>query len=224
MGAFVMQIDRARFLLLTASLAGGGCSANPTTSGPSAPPAPTSTETGTEVVVAEVPETTTDSASDTTSTSTSQSTSSTTSQVAAGPCDNDAGTVPACSIAKPPGPYCESFQDTKATCKTFKTSLRAGVAAKAVACLNAASGTPDICDFSKLEKCSSEAIRSACVQPSTFNACSPVVSACAGNSWSKLTMNDCQSLLSAVKDGKRQPMITCMTEGCSLESCTWMLR
>ncbi|MFO0586996.1 MAG: hypothetical protein U0441_05645 [Polyangiaceae bacterium] len=221
-----MQIDRARFLLLTASLAGGGCSASPATTGPSAPPTPT--PSGTEMVVPEVPETSTElMAHDqvsalTTSTTTSDDT--TTSQTASGPCDNDAGTVPACSILPPPGPFCESLADTKAYCKTFKTSLRTAIAEKAVSCLNAASKTQDICDFSKSESCASEAIRTACVQPSTFNACSPVVATCAGYSWSKLSMNDCQQLLSAVKDGKRQSMITCMTEGCSLESCTWMLR
>ena len=218
-----MQIDRARFLLLTASLAGGGCSASPATTGPSAPPAPT--PSGTELVVPEVPETSeTTTESESASTSTTASETTTSSQTASGPCDNDAGTVPACSLAPPPGPTCESFADTKAYCKTYKTSLRTAVAAKAVSCLNAASKTQDICDFSKAESCASEAIRTACVQPSTFNACSPVVATCAGYSWAKLSMNDCQSLLSAVKDGKRQSMITCMTEGCSLESCTWMLR
>ncbi len=218
-----MQIDRARFLLLTASLAGGGCSASPVTSGASGPPEPV--PTGTELVVPEVPDTT-----DTTTTSAPETTSSVADtgpvqpQTPPGQCDNDVGTVPACSIAKPPGPFCESFSDTKANCKSFKTSFRAAVAAKAVACLNATSGTQDACDFSKSESCAAEAIRSACVQPSTFNACSPVVSQCASYSWSKLSMGDCQSLLSAVKDGKRQSMITCMTEGCSIESCTWMLR
>jgi hypothetical protein len=178
-------------------------------------------------VVPETPDTT-----DTTTTTSAPATSSVASaepsqtppQTPQGACDNDAGTVPACSIAKPPGPFCESFADTKANCKSFKTALRSAVAAKAVACLNATSGTQDACDYSKSESCAAEAIRGACVQPSTFNACSPVVSQCSGYSWGKLSMGDCQAMLSAVKDGKRQSMITCMTEGCSLESCTWMLR
>lgn len=220
-----MQIDRARFLLLTASLAGTGCSANPATSGNVAP---TPTPSGSELVVPEVPtsETTTEVA-ETTSSSTevepATTTSSTTTTAPSGACDNDTGTVPACSISAPPGPFCESLADTKASCKGLKNVLRGGIAAKAVACLNAGSGTQAVCDFSKIETCMSTAIRSACVQPSTFSACSPVVGQCAGSSWSKLTMNDCQALLSSVKDGKRQSMITCMSEGCSIESCTWML-
>lgn len=96
-------------------------------------------------------------------------------QTPPGACDNDVGTVPACSIAAPPGPFCESFADTKASCKSYKTALRNAVAAKAVACLNATSGTQDACDYTKSESCATEAIRTACVQPSTFNACSPVV-------------------------------------------------
>lgn len=218
-----MQIDRARFLLLTASLAGSGCSANPQTSGNVAP---TPTPSGPELVVPETGDTTTDEVPEqtTTSVATSDPPPQPTQTPPTGACDNDTGTVPACSISAPPGPFCEGLSDAKATCKGYKNILRAGVAAKAVACLNAASGTADICDYSKLETCTSAAIRAACVQPSTFSACSPVVAQCSGSSWSKLTMNDCQGLLSAVKDGKRQSMITCMVEGCSLESCTWMLR
>lgn len=216
-----MQIDRARFLLLTASLAGTGCSANPQPSGNVGPePAPS----GTELVVPETTagDTTTEEPAETT-TSVATTEPQTPPQTPTGACDNDTATIPACSLVSP-GPACESFADTKVACKGYKNTLRGAIAAKAVACLNAASGTPDICDYSKVETCTSAAIRAACVQPSTFNACSPVVAQCSASSWSKLTMNDCQSLLSAVKDGKRTSMITCMTEGCSLESCTWMLR
>ncbi len=216
-----MQIDRARFLLLTASLAGGGCA--PASPDPVVPPEPTAAPTSTEseVVVPETPEPATTASGETTSQTTS---SSTPDEPPAGSCDNDTGTVPACAITKPPGPFCESFTETKAACKFYKQVLRDGVAAKAVTCLNAASGSQAVCDFSLTEACASAAIRTACIQPSTFNQCSPVVTACAGNQWSKLGMDDCQKLLSSVKDGKRQAMITCMTEGCSLESCTWMLR
>jgi hypothetical protein len=145
-------------------------------------------------------------------------------QPPSGTCDNDTGTVAACSLKAPPGPTCESFSDTKAACKSYKGALRGAIAAKAVACLNAKSGTPDVCDWELSQKCMSESIRTACIQPSTFNQCSPVVSQCAGLQWNKLTMDDCQWLLSSVKDGKRQSMITCMTEGCNIDSCGWSLR
>ncbi len=232
-----MQIDRARFLFLTASLAGnaaplamGGCSATPTDV--SAPPAPT--PTGPELVVADPGQTGESTESETTlAVGDSTSSSSTPSEPAPlqtpqnpapGACNNDVGTVPACSINKPPGPSCESFADTKASCKGYKSALRDAIAARAVTCLNSASGTQDICDYSKSEACASAAVRTACIQPSTFNQCSPIVAACAGSSWSKLTMQECQQLLSAVKDNKRQTMVTCMTEGCSIDSCTWMMR
>lgn len=222
-----MQIDRARFLFLTASLAGGaGCSATPVQPGPGPGPGPA--PTGTQVGVTETPQTATETESLTTAAQTTVASAEPTTTSAPvqppGACDNDTGTVPSCSIAAPPGPFCESLSDTKAACKSYKSSFRGAIAAKAVACLNAASKTPAICDYQKAETCGTEAIRTACVQPSTFNACSPIVSTCAGSSWSKITMQDCQQLLSAVKDGKRQQMITCMTEGCSIESCTWMLR
>jgi hypothetical protein len=210
-----MQIDRARFLLLTASLAGGGCSSNPP-SEPVTPPAPT--EAPLEVAVPETPQETSGETEDPERDRPSQP------QPAAGGCDNDTGTVPACSIAAPPGPYCESFSDTKSSCKAYKSGLRGAIAAKAVACLNAVSGTQDVCDWNKANSCGTEAIKTACIQPSTFNQCSPVVSACAGYNWSKLGMEDCQRLLSSVKDGKRQAMLSCMSEGCSSDGCMWSLR
>jgi len=218
-----MQIDRARFLLLTASLAGGGCSANP----PVEPvPQPEPTSTGTEIVVAETPEPADPVVPVASVAVSSTPTAEPVTPVPppSGACDNDTATVPACSISAPPGPVCESFSDAKSSCKSYKTGLRGAVAARAIACLNAASGTPDICDYTKSEACATAAIRTACIQPSTFNACSPVVSMCAGYSWSKLNMQDCQQMLSSVKDGKRGAMITCMTEGCSLDSCTYALR
>ncbi|MEZ4312738.1 MAG: hypothetical protein R3F14_32340 [Polyangiaceae bacterium] len=44
-------------------------------------------------------------------------------------------------MSAPPGPHCEGLSDARASCKGFKNALRAGVAAKAVACLSAGSGT-----------------------------------------------------------------------------------
>jgi hypothetical protein len=215
-----MQIDRARFLLLTASLAGGGCTTNPP---PNDPPAPAPTETGQELVVPETPDPAT-TAIATARPEPTETPSQPGPQPPAGACDNDTGTVAACSINAPPGPHCESFADTKAACKSYKSGLRGGIAAKAVACLNKVSGTPDVCDWEKAQSCALEAVRTACIQPSTFNQCSPLVSQCAANQWGKLSIDDCQRLLSSVKDGKRQAMITCMTEGCSIDSCMWSLR
>jgi hypothetical protein len=215
-----MQIDRARFLLLTASLAGGGCSSNPTTD-PATPPTPT--ETGQELVVPETPDPAT-TAEPTASADPQPTQTPAQPKPPSGACDNDTGTVPTCSIKAPPGPHCESFSETKMACKTYKSGLRGAIAAKAVSCLNAVSGTQDVCGYEKSQNCALEAIRTACIQPSTFNQCSPLVSQCAGNRWGKLDIDDCQKLLSSVKDGKRQAMITCMTEGCSIDSCLWSLR
>lgn len=218
-----MQIDRTRFLLLTASIAGGGCGPATPPDIP-APPATAAAPASPELVVAQGPveAAPVETAAPVTTATAAQPAQ--TAQVASGACDNDTGTAAACAISGPPGPYCESLSDLKAACKGYKTAFRGAIAAKAVACLNAASGKPEACDYTKTESCTTEAIRSACIQPSTFNACSGVMSTCGGMSWSKLTMQDCQQLLSATKDGKRKAMISCMTEGCSLESCTWSLR
>lgn len=229
-----MQIDRARFLLLTASLAGAagpGCSAN-SPEGPATPAPSTSTTATDPGALTSAPEPDPTSTDPVVAIPTSAPTVDpvttaepvTTSQPSSGTCDNDTGTIPACSIAGPPGPFCEGLTDAKAACKGYKAALRPAIAAKAVACLNAGSGKQAICDYQLLEACSTASIRTACINPSTATSCNNVVAACSGNQWGKITMNDCQSLLSAVKDGKKQSMVTCMMEGCSLDSCTWMLR
>ncbi|MEZ4295863.1 MAG: hypothetical protein R3B70_12880 [Polyangiaceae bacterium] len=218
-----MEIDRARFLLLTASLA-GGCSSTPAEV--VTPPAPA--DTG-EIVVAETGDPGTTSGSETTSETavgetTSESTTSSSSETASAPCDNDTGTVGVCSVSAPPGPHCEGLSEARASCKGFKNALRAGVAAKAVACLSAGAGLRRCVTISSRRRARHRRSRTACIQPSTFNLCSPVVAQCSGYSWGKLTMADCQGLLSSVKDGKRREMVTCMTEGCSIDSCAWQLR
>jgi hypothetical protein len=132
-------------------------------------------------------------------------------------CD-DGGVVPrGCGTLKAPGPQCESFSDTKAMCGKLSRGLRPRVAEKAVDCILSKSGKQSICDFRGANECALAAVHKACIEPSTQSSCTPVVRACNG----QLSMRDCQSLLSAVTDKHRREMLSCVTEGCSIDYCLY---
>jgi hypothetical protein len=95
--------------------------------------------------------------------------------------------------------------------------LRPRVAEKAVDCILSKSGKQSICDFRGANECALAAVHKACIEPSTQSSCTPVVRACNG----QLSMRDCQSLLSAVTDKHRREMLSCVTEGCSIDYCLY---
>jgi len=132
-------------------------------------------------------------------------------------CDDSGAAPKSCAPLKAPGPQCESFSDTKNMCGKLSRGLRPRVAEKAVDCLLSKSGKQAICDFRAASECALAAVHKACIEPSTQAACSNVVRACSG----RLTMNDCQSLLSAVADKHRRAMLSCVTEGCSIDYCMY---
>lgn len=222
-----MQIDRSRFLLLTATIAGGACG-----SGQAAP------QGGGPVVAAPVVALPSE---ETGEKNEGRASSSAKPEVSAaegegdpiaalgggskaGGGDDDAsmceeGGVPpkGCNTLRAPGPQCESFLDTKGMCTKLARGLKPRVAEKAVDCLLAKSGKQSICDFRVGSECAMSAVRKACIEPSTQSTCAPVVRACSGN----LSMKDCQSLLSAVEAKHRRSMVSCMTEGCSIDYCMY---
>ncbi len=218
-----MQIDRSRFLLLTASIAGGACGssssssssgaivvASPIVALPSsdeaASSAPKPAATGKSAVVTSDDETL--AALD----------RSPPGSVDDGSMCDEGGVAPTgCGTLRAPGPTCESFTDTKAMCGKLARGLRPRVAEKAVDCMLTKSGKQAVCDFNLANQCGMLAVQKACIEPSTQAACAPVVRACGG----AVQMRDCQLLLSAVTSKNRRNMISCITEGCSVDYCMY---
>ncbi len=217
-----MQIDRARFLLLTASLAGGGCSSNPPTD-PAIPPTPT--ETGAEVAVPAPP----------IRPPPRRRPRPPSPRPPAPPRRPHRSRSPArATTTRPPSPRAPS---PRLQGRTARASRKRRRAANPTRTASAARSRRRPCSASTrraASRTSATGRRRRNVRPrpfarhvfspSTFNQCSPLVSQCASNQWNKLTIDDCQRLLSSVKDGKRQAMLTCMAEGCAIDSCTWSLR
>ena len=142
---------------------------------------------------------------------------------AAGPCDDAAGAPGNCEVIRAPGPQCESFTDNKGMCSKWKKGFKPKVAEKAVSCLLAMSGKRDLCDFQRPQRCAIAALGHACIDLNVSRACDPILASCAAAQYGNLTKRVCQAALSAVTDANRPRLTTCMTEGCSVDSCFWSL-
>jgi len=221
-----MQIDRSRFLLLTASIAGGACGSS------------SSSSSGGGIVVAS-PVVALAAADGTAPASSPSSGPGKSNQAIVAAQNDDAlarldqpgagslddgsmcdegGVAPTgCSTLRAPGPQCESFSDTKVMCGKLARGLRPRVAEKTVDCILAKSGKQAVCDFNLANQCGLAAMQRACIEPSTQAACAPAVRACGGS----LQMRDCQALLSSVTPKNRRNMISCVTEGCSIDYCMY---
>ncbi|MDI1429848.1 hypothetical protein [Polyangium sorediatum] len=219
-----MQIDRSRFLLLTATMASGACggAAQPGAGDPVVA-APVVTLPEEEKPASAVPRGVAGSPGGTGADEPSAIVATLDGTGVTGledlvTCDDDGVAPKGCSTLRAPGPQCESFTDTRDMCGKLAHGLKPSVAEKAVDCLLAKSGKQSICSFDAANQCGMSAVRKAsCVEPSTQSACSPAVKACGG----RLAMKECQALLSAVTSKNRQNMIACVTEGCSIDYCMY---
>jgi len=228
-----MDIDRSRFFFLTASIAGlgsacGAGAASTTSSGGPVPvvaepvvalpaePFATTDKDGRSTGKNATPEDAEVGEDDGTMAALALS-GSTGSDNDLLSCDDSGAAPKSCKPLRAPGPQCESFADTVVLCGRMSKGLRPRVAEKAVDCLLAKSGKQSICDFRAASECALSAIRKACVEPTTQSLCATPVKACGG----RLSMKDCQSLLSAVKSNERRAMISCVTEGCSIDYCMY---
>lgn len=224
-----MQIDRSRFLMLTASIAAGGCSGSqqpapvevpeqqvvviapvlpPPTPAPQAVASAEPEAVEAEAVPAEPPGPSDEDAFDAADRELAQ---------APATCGNTKGTVGACTGLRAPGPSCESFFDTREQCNGFVRGMQPRAASKAVACLLARSGKREICQFDAAQKCAVEAIKSVCIEPYSDQPCRTMMSFCRGGRFGNITQQQCQRALSAVKGQYRPQLLSCMTESCSAD-------
>jgi hypothetical protein len=221
-----MQIDKSKFLLLTASIAGSACGSNSSSAsgGAIVVAAPIVTLPGAEsTAIASPPPTSTTKPGQVATTSGDEETLAALDRTPSAGVDDgsmceEGGVAPTgCGTLRAPGPQCESFSDTKAMCGKLARGLRPRVAEKAVDCILAKSGKQAVCDFNLGNQCALAAMQKGCIEPSTQAACTQIVRSCSGN----LPMRDCQMLLSSVTTKNRRNMMACMTEGCSADYCTY---
>ena len=208
-----MQVDRSRFLLLTASLAAAACdpkgSATPDTGG--VDPARADAEVGHDTaadrgngngstVWLEIEPGTEDPSQ---------------TPLGRATCDNTVGETVACKLSAPPSPHCESFWETERVCQALPTSLQPRSAEAAIECLNAASGTDRICDWNVWQDCVNTGVQAACIDHSTRPTCEMISHACGGG----VDIFACQQAFAAVPPHNVSRVESCVREFCELSHC-----
>ncbi|PRQ05862.1 hypothetical protein ENSA5_01820 [Enhygromyxa salina] len=207
-----MHVDRSRFLFLTASLAAAACNQPRPATGPDtgdAEPARSGDrssdsaeqgepEPGDPAVWLEIEPGTEDGQAAT----------------KGADCDNSAGRPGGCTLS-PPGSHCESFQSTMQVCDSFSRFMQPRAAEAAVACLQAASGTRQICDLRIWDQCTSAGLQATCIEAETQSKCNVISDTC-GGSLSRFT---CQQALSAVQPQHIRRLANCVEEHCEVSFC-----
>jgi hypothetical protein len=201
-----MQVDRSRFLLLTASLAAAACNqpsaalspdtggVDPARSQDASPDAPSST--GDPAVWLEIEPGSEDR------------------QARADACDNTVGTPAPCAL-RPPAGHCESFDMTERLCANLSTILQPRAAEAAVACMASVSGTARVCEWDLWGECVAAGTQASCVEGSTEAECDAISSQCGGS----LDTFSCQQTLSAVRPQHRSGIASCVREFCEVSYC-----
>jgi hypothetical protein len=124
-----------------------------------------------------------------------------------------------CGGLKAPGPTCEGFDYTKDECAGMQRHLVPRVAAKAIDCVLAKSGSDDLCGSNVTAICAYQALASACVEPEATPVCAQLVTDCARDPTTHVAQAACEAAWSALRKEDRPKFIACMTESCHFGSC-----
>jgi hypothetical protein len=131
-----------------------------------------------------------------------------------------------CASLRPPGPVCESFQDTVDSCNRYSDVLVPKAADAAVKCLTKRSKTKRICEFGVDAVCATEGSKAAKTDPTAAQTCASMFSQCkaAGYRGKDLTSANCQGALSGYKPEYRTALVSCISEFCEIGSCFYQMR
>ncbi|MCA9684696.1 MAG: hypothetical protein KC457_21105, partial [Myxococcales bacterium] len=223
-----MQVDRSRFLLLTASLAAAACNQRSISSPPDTEDGASTTTGGASTTTGDRP---TDSGPSTGGAAKDQDpgrssdpgapqvwleiepgTEDRQPQWGSGDCDNSVGQPDSCGSLSAPGSHCESFDSTRRLCQAFPSFMQPRAAEAAVSCMLAASGSQRICDWEIWQQCTSAGIQATCVEPATRSECESISSNCGGS----VDVFSCQQAMSAVRPHEMSNVGSCIREFCEI--------
>lgn len=200
-----MHVNRSRFLLLTAVLAGGaGCTINNTTL--------PGGDGGTQDASAG------DSSTGDSSTGDSSTGDSSTGDggTEASTCDDTTATVPDCNALGDAGvpdgsTSCTSNTSFGPACTAFGANLKPRVAKRAIDC---AVALPSCESGAGLDTCLTSALAQACDDSTAATTCAAIASICAdAGADAGISAAQCQQSLSGMTPAARALIQTCFTEG-----------
>ena len=205
-----MQVDRKRFLLLTASLAAAACNQRGAAVTPdtgSGEPDDASGEAQAGMTVDASPQVWLEiepgSAQD---------------PNAAGQkdgCDNYTGQPDSCASFSAPAGHCENFNFNRRLCQGFAEVMVPRAAESSVACMLAGSGSPAVCEWDYWHQCIGAGMQSACIDQNTRTECEQVSAHCGGS----VDVFQCQQALSAAKQTLQPRVASCIREFCEVPFC-----
>ena len=141
------------------------------------------------------------------------------------PIDMSGSLTARCENMQPPSSYCESFEDTKRTCKRLADALNPEVAADAVDCLTGKAGAVDVCNYAAAGKCFVAALQSQPPSSTHRKRCQSMVRNCAKHRWrhSDLTADNCMRAMASVGKSVSRRLASCMAESCGIGNCVYSL-
>jgi hypothetical protein len=143
----------------------------------------------------------------------------------------EAEMVEACRQLQPPSPDCESFDIVPTACAGFARAMAPDSAEAATDCLLTKGKSPDLCSYGGgsspsdvVNRCFEAGIAMAQPDPSQRDTCQSIAQQCgsAGMGNNDLEARCLQSL-GGLKGEYKNHLITCMSEGCSLDYCGFSL-
>ncbi len=207
-----MHIDRSRFLLLTASMAGACSSTAPDAAAPM-PVISGDPLAGAQPIVVAAPPSQwapDESAPPPARKRVYQETID----------EPGADNLARCQTLKPPpAPQCEGFGYVRAQCEAYDRALTPDAAAAATDCLVARSGSAELCNDDIVGRCLVAGLQTVRPRKVPEVDCDGIVNSC-GHS-SPLTMSSCRRAAAGVKPQHRDDLVACMVESCRLEECIY---
>jgi hypothetical protein len=133
-------------------------------------------------------------------------------------CDDSVGAgaaAPSCSRMKSPAGSCAPFAFPKQECETWRANYKPRVADAAIACADRLS-SDKVCDACNVYRCGNDALMGACPDSSAATDCRAFARICPS-----VDQNECVALLSGMSAVGRAKMATCMKGRCDgVYSCS----
>jgi hypothetical protein len=126
-----------------------------------------------------------------------------------------------CDGLRAPGPTCESFASTLASCRRYGQVMEPKAAEAAAKCLAKRSGTTGICSFDIDTRCASEGLKRAPPAPGASVSCKNIRGFCSRRRrpGGDLTQASCRAAISGYKLSVQRSLVNCITEFCEVGFC-----